>query len=126
MDFLSGPKIRSESAADNWTLVHQNSPPKNKVRGGLLADSFGGLFWFFLNQKVHGFATYLWRTRGESSADFWVRSGLWRSPQQVHLSPRGKYSVHLADSPEVHQKSVQIRSDPQWTKVRQFNSRLVF
>ena len=43
---------------------------------------------FFHDQKVRRSAAYLSRIRSGSAADFWVRGGLRRSPQRIHLSPR--------------------------------------
>ena len=101
MDFSSGLtisfsslRIRGGSAADYRTLVHQNSPPKPKKSPRRTdSDSFGGLadfFSFFGGLLVHGSAAYLWRIRGGSAADFWVRGRVRADPRRIHFSPREK------------------------------------
>ena len=45
---------------------------------------------FFRGLLVHGSAAYLWRIRGGSAADFWVRGRVRSDPQRIHFSPREK------------------------------------
>ena len=131
MDFSSGLtisfsslRIRGGSAADYRTLVHQNSPPKSKKSPRRTdSDSFGGLadfFSFFGGLLVHGSAAYLWRIRGGSAADFWVRGRVRADPRRIHFSPRGKCTRRI------RHRSAQVRGGsaavPRRTRVRPFNS----
>ena len=118
MDFLSGPKIRSESAADNWTLVHQNSPPKSKkVRGELIRTLLADFFGFFSRPKSPPLHRIL-------VAD---PLRIFRSTADSLESAAGPFEsagkLHPVDQPEVRQKSAWIHSDPRRTRFHPFNSR---
>ena len=99
-NFLGGFFERTKNPQRIRSGQSDSCPPKlfakiGKVRGELirtLLTAWRTFSVFFRDQKVHRSAAYLWQIRSQSVADFWVRSGLLLSLQQVGLSQREKYT----------------------------------